>query len=507
MNAIEFMDSILRSRNAADRQALLGRLLFPLLGIPETARNEAFTTPISLPVHGDGPERLVVKVSYSIADWDLLRVVTRALNDRKLALNFSGFTDENGQSYDALLAMVEQRPVVVVYAATQAKLMVRIGGFERAAVIHDGSLPKLSEDTAAQGAATSTERNTRQRRRQTAAAHRAERGKARKALARLRQLATSVATAGPRVPLPATVIRVIGQIGGDVTQGKMQAVLNRDAPPRRDQNGLAMSGPRELGPLADHLRAGFGVHVLQTSHGLRQLGLTKKGADSTIDEKLAGGELGVAALMAIGRNHLVGWTGFNSEDELATYCRYKYPALTGRGFRVPLPDRQSRIDAEVGCIKRLSMAYSRAKTILRAFERARTESQTLARVDIDVAYGGAGSAFSARDLIEIAMAGDINPIALWPTHAEVSAEAYEVFRFIGRLQRGADALLARDHFDIVKQAMAHAPGERTLAEKVICGTLLDAYNREQLAAMLDLAISSKALVIRRRTREFAFKAE
>jgi hypothetical protein len=211
--------------------------------------------------------------------------------------------------------------------------------------------------------------------------------------------------------------------------------------------------------------------------------------------------------MAIGRDRLTTWTGYDSEDELANFCRFKCAALTSRGFLLPLPDRQSRIEAEISGIDRLSTAYSRAKAILRAFGRAQTESQTLARVNMDVAYRGVGSTFSARDLIEIAMVADINPIVLWPNHMEVSAGTFEVFRFIGRLQRGADALLARDHFDIVKQAAARTPSERTLAEKVISGTLFESYNRKQLAAALDLASSSAALVIRRRTREFALKAE
>lgn len=506
MNAAEFMDSVLRSRNTADCRALLGRLFFALLGIPEAARTKSFAAPISLPVHGEGADELVVEVAYSIADWDLLPLVARALKNGELALNLSGFTEENGQNYDAFLATIDQRPVAVVYAPTQAEFAVRLGGFARAAVIHDGSLPKLSEEAAAQGAMTRGEQNTRHRRRRTAVAGRAEQGKARKALARLRRLATSVATSPLRVPLPAVVIRVIGQIG-KVSEDKMQAVLNRDAPPRRDENGLAVSGPRELGPLADHLRAGFGVHVLQTNHGLRYLGLTKRGADIAIEEKLAGGELGVAALMAIGRDHLADWTGFDSEGELAEFCCYKYAALAGRGFPLPLPDRQSRVEAELGSIDRLSTAYSRAKTILRAFDRTRIESQSLARVNIDVAYRGAGSAFSARDLIEIAMAADINPLALWPNHTEVSAETYEVFRFIGRLQRGADAVLARGQFEIVTQAIARASAEQSFAEQIICGTLLDSYNRKQLAAALDVASSSEALVIRRRTREFAVKVE
>lgn len=506
MNAMEFLDTILRRRHPADRHALLGRLLFPLLRIPEIERAEALCVPIELPVHADSPERLVVKVAYSIADWDLLGMVARSLNNRELALNVGGFTDAIGQTCNALLALIDQRPVAAVYAPTPVELMVRVGGFERAAMIHDGILPKLSEDAAAQHAANSTERNTRQRRRQTAAADRAERGKARRALARVRQLATSVATATSQAPLPAIVIRLIGRIG-DVTQSTMQAVLSRDAVSRRDQNGLAISGPRELGPLADHLRAGFGVHVLQTNHGLRQLGLTKKGADIKIEEKLAGGELGVAALMAIGRDHLSTWTGFDSEDELVHFSRYKYAAMTSRGFPLPLPDGRSRIEAELGSIDRLSKAYSRAKTILRAFERTKNESQPLAQVNIDVAYRGVGSAFSAGDLIQIAMLADINPIALWSNHTGVSAQTSEVFRFIGRLQRGADAVLERDHFEMVKQAIARPPGEQSFAEQIICGTLLECFNREQLAAALELASLSEALVIRRRTREFALKVE
>jgi hypothetical protein len=415
-------------------------------------------------------------------------------------LEACGFDGGDGTIHDALVALLDQRPVAVVYAATDREIAARIGGFERAGVAHDGRLAKLSTDAAADGVVMPPVKDGRNRRRDTPAGNRARESRNRRARAVARQAKAEATTATTvTAPLPAIVVRAVGQIG-DLKSAPALAVLHRDPPPRRDDDGLLRSGRARLGPLSEHLKSGFGVHVLQTSHALRHLGLTKTGADHKIEEKLAGGELGVPALLAIGCTHLQNWTGFDSAEELANFSREKYRTLEKHGHALPTPDRQSRINAELDHIPLLSSAYTRAKTILRTFEQTRTASDARARVEIGAAFGGTGSDVSAADLISLAMVADINPIPLWPSHAEVSAESFEVLRFLGRIQRGSHAVLLREHFDLVRRALAR---QRTLAEEVISGVLSSFFELDEILGALGVAASGDALVITRRTREFA----
>jgi hypothetical protein len=397
--------------------------------------------------------------------------------------------------------LIHQRPVMAVWASGENTLGVRIGGFENSGVVHDGNLMELSRDAAS----TSIQKqpsllDRRNRRRKTPTAARAHEGKKRRAQARLRKASEDPALA---VPLPRIVIRMIGR-PEDAARDAVQAVLHRDTPPRLDEDGVSKSGPAQIGVLATCVKAALGVQVLQTAHALRGLGFTKRGADDKIGLELEGGEVNVSPLMKMGRAGLLDWTGFDSEDQLAQFSGAKYRILGNLGLPTPTHDRDSRARAELANIMPLSLTYARAKNILRAFDRARNSSQALAKVEIDAAYASIGANFSTRNLIEIAMTGDINPIPLWPSHGEVSPGTFEVLRFIGRLQRGTNAVLLPIHFGILRQALAMKPTERTVSEAVIAGILGGFFNGKVISKALDLVEAcGDALVIARRTRELA----
>jgi hypothetical protein len=58
----------------------------------------------------------------------------------------------------------------------------------------------------------------------------------------------------------------------------------------------------------------------------------------------------------------------------------------------------------------------------------------------------------------------------------------------------------REHFDLVRRALAR---QRTLAEEVISGVLSSFFELDEILGALGVAASGDALVITRRTREFA----
>jgi hypothetical protein len=104
----------------------------------------------------------------------------------------------------------------------------------------------------------------------------------------------------------------------------------------------------------------------------------------------------------------------------------------------------------------------------------------------------------------IAISADINPLALWPKHGDVRGDEFEVLRFIGRLQRSADAVLLRVHFGAVREALVAEPPVRTLAQQVIAGKLEGFFDLEQFNDGLDFVEAhGDALVIARGTKDFS----
>jgi hypothetical protein len=500
MTAIKLMNSILTAPDPKPRLALLGRLLYPLLGTEEQDKRERWSEQVLFPVSdGELEGVLTLQADFAIADWSLVPAVMKANVAGELDLWPCGLVDDTGD-HDALVVLVRERPVMTAYASGKNTLTVRVGGFDDSGVVHDGTLMALSRDAASTAVEKPPLPDRRDRRRNTPAATRARKGKKRRARARLQNASGEASLA---VPLPRIVIRAIGSFG-DAVRETVQPVLHRDRPPRLDENGLAKSGPAHIGVLADHVRAGLGVHVLQTSHALRNLGFTKRGADDKIAQELVGGELGVGPLMQFGRTALSEWTGFDSEDELALFASSKYTLVKKLGFSTPMPDRRSQAQAELANIQPLSLTYSRAKNVLRAFGRAGESSQNLAKVEIRAAYAGIGASFSTRNLIEIAMTADVNPIPLWPSHSEVSAGTFEVLRFIGRIQRGTNAVLLPVHFGVARQALARKSTERTVSETVIAETVCGFFDRKVFIEALDMVEDcGGALVVARRTRDLA----
>jgi hypothetical protein len=499
------MKSILASPDREPRTSLIGRLAFPLLAMNEASHVESFCHQISFPVSQE-TGALVIDAEFTVADWRLVPQIAKEIGNGRLRVEACGVVDDTGD-HDGIVALFNERPVMTVFASSENSLRVRIGGHENSAVVHDGVLPQLSRDAASMNAETETSTDTRDRRRNTNTAARSREAQTRKAKARAR-MTLSQARNLPLPPMPRFVVRLVGNIGAAAVSAAstLQAVLHRDRAPRLDDAGLALPGPAQIGVLADHIKIGLAVNVLQTFHALQGLGLTEKGADDKIEEQLrAGYWLGAAGfLRKIGRANFKEWTGAETEDEIAGFCQVKYDRLAQLGHQMPQSDRLSRIRAEVSAIKPLSRAYGRAVTILKAFETSITTSSGLARAEIRKAYERQEATFSRVDLIAIAISADVNPLALWPKRSDISGDEFELLRFIGRLQRGTHAVLLRTHFIVVRSLFATAVSQRTEVQQIIAEALSGFFTPKEFIAALDFVEArGDALVIARRTREFA----
>jgi hypothetical protein len=477
MAANKLMKSILTSPDLKPRVALLGRLILKLNAVDEASRREAWTDQILLPVSDE--EQLSIEVAFVVTDWNLVRRLAKELAKGQLRAEYCGIFDTG--DHDGLVALVDERPVLTVYASSETAMAVQIGGFDG---IAHYDLDRLSRDAASMNNQTETSSDPRDRRRNTPTATRARKARERKAKVRAR-MNTSASQVESPIPMPRFVIRLIGDVSTATatTTSMPVAVLYRDRAPRLDDDGLPLPGAAQIGALANRVKIALAVNALQTSHALQNLGLTKNGADDKIEHELkAGPPLGVGYLLGIGRTNLAEWTGFDNEDELKRVSKVKYDLLPYRNPHVPTHDQKSRIRAELAYIKPLSKAYGRAVTILETFAKAPTMSADLARVEIRRAYKHKETEVSPSDLI---------------------------LRFIGRVQRGANAVLFRAVFASVRQAIKTAENERSLSQKVLVGALEDYWDLQMFSDGLKFVESAAraALIIPRGTINFAFGDE
>lgn len=506
MTAVDLMNSILALPDLKPRLALLGRLVFPLTAIDEASRVEAWSDQILFPVSdGDGTQQLIVEAAFVVADWRLVPRLAKEVAKGQLRAEPCGIVDDAG-GHDGLVALLDERPILTVHASSETALAVQIGGFENSGVVHDGDLMQLSRDAASMNSQNEKSSDHRDRRRNTPTATRARQARERKAKVRARMNQSAAQIESP-IAMPRLVIRLIGDVSTATAAATStpQAVLYRDRTPRLDDDGLPLPGAVRISALADRLKTALAVNALQARHALENLGRTKSGADDEIEQELkAGPPLGVGYLLGIGRTNLAAWTGFDSEDELKRLSKVKYDLLPHRSPHMPMPDQKSRIRAELAYLKPLSKAYGRAVTILEAFAKSITMSSDLARIEIRRAYKHKETEVSPADLIAIAILADVNPLPLWPMHGEIEGDEFEVFRFIGRLQRGADAILLRAHFGIVRQAIKTEKGKRTLSQQVISGILEGFFDLGVFIAGLDFVeANGDALVIPRGTKNLA----
>jgi hypothetical protein len=499
------MKSIFASADLKSRAGIISQLIVPLLGLDEASRFVVSSRQILFSIFdAEGIREVVLEAEFIVTAWNLVSLIAGEIAYGRLRTELCGVVDESGH-HDGIVVLFDERTAMTVFTSTET-LRVRIGGFQDSATVHDGCLMQLSRDAASMNVKFERSRDNRDRSRSSTAAVRAREGRARKAKARVR-MTRSAAQSAALIAMPRIVIKLIGNISTTAISAAslLQGVLYRDSVPRLDNDGLPLPGAAQIGALAQRLKTGLGVNVLQASHALQSLGLTKRGADDRIEQELkAGLGLGVGYLLGIGRTNLAEWTGADSEEEVKRFSQVKYDHLQRRGHHMPMPDRASRIRAEVSSIKTLSMAYGRAATILKAFQKVITMSSDLACIEIRKAYEQREAAFSPGDLIAIAISADVNPLTLWPKHCEVRAAEFEVLRFIGRVQRGANAVLLRAHFGAVRNALAAARGECTLAQAVIAGTLVGLFDRIEIIDGLNFVDAhGDALMITRGTRSFA----
>lgn len=481
-----------------DRRIFCSRVVMGASAIVVPARSPTILSSISIPFEKHETD---VAIELAVSDWSLVKMAAKSVIGNTFSVFPCLFTDTSGE-HDAIVGLIAGRPALVAYG-TSDHITVHFGGFDDAAVIHDGQLASLSEEVEKQKDPIVVSQTIR-RQRDSVNAGRARKGKVRKATAILRQRTPALLNSA-RVPLPKIVISVRALLGNIVKATGLVPIFRADKARRVDHLGLPASGPAPVDPLLTHMREGLAVAVLQTFHALRHLSLNDDGAKLEISKKIVGCGSSVEALIAIGRKCLPMWTGFDSERELDRFSETKYTALANAAFPVPSADRKSRRASELKMLETLVEAIIRAGGVTRTFDKTTKLSAAHAGIEITNAYDRR-TPLKASQLIMIATVLDINPSSIIK-NSEITPGGYEVCRFIGRLQRGADAFAFREHLSVIEDALTCTADLRSVAQWYIKGALEQFYPCDQILLAIARVGNGEVLHASRRDRRLGRVSE
>jgi hypothetical protein len=429
-----------------------------------------------------------------VDDWSTIEAIAKA-SLRKAVSNVTCCVSGAEREHDAIMFLVDGRPAAIIHGAID-RIVANVGGFDKTAIIHDGELDDLSKQVAAQKEVEVVPSESR-RKRMTPAAKRKAGSNLRKAAALLRQSRVdSPNWAG--LPLPRIVVKFRGLLGSINDRKKLIPIFRRDATRRVDEFGLRKSGPAPTDALLQQVKIGCGVAVLQTYHALVHLSLTSEGAKDRINQEVSEAGQNVETLLSTGRNYLAVWTGFDSEDELKRYSASKFAIFATAGVAGPRADRASRTAAELGNLRVLSRAVRKTSAIIQAFDRSSGVSARLAEIEIGLAYDVAGPLTTA-ELIAIAISLDINP-KLIAKESEVSVGDFELFRFLGSLQRGADAFLRSEHLALLEDAIVADMSQKSFAQSMACELIKPFYPPSEILDAIKRVGGNCVLYATRRDR-------
>lgn len=122
-------------------------------------------------------------------------------------------------------------------------------------------------------------------------------------------------------------------------------------------------------------------------------------------------------------------------QHFGTLTTLLYVQLQASGMSLPNDQAQTRLDA----LGLLSTAFSRAQSVIKAVDDAaklRRETGAWERLEAEFASDARAAAITRLDMVRIAALADVNPVALWPQHAQFMAPVLEIARFGAGLVKG-----------------------------------------------------------------------
>jgi hypothetical protein len=119
---------------------LMRRVTQALLAQVGDERPAVFECAAELAIAGVFPLHLF-QLRFTIGDWAMVSVVGSAALRQSLRIEAFTLREEDGLDTYGLLGLHDNNPVIAITAApTIEKVIVRIGGFDRSIVVHDGVL-------------------------------------------------------------------------------------------------------------------------------------------------------------------------------------------------------------------------------------------------------------------------------------------------------------------------------------------------------------------------------
>lgn len=200
------------------------------------------------------------------------------------------------------------------------------------------------------------------------------------------------------------------------------------------QGSKETSGPYPRRKIVEVLRNGLGVQTILADYKLRALARDRDEASDYLEDALPDT---VAHHREAGITHLAAWTEFDNVGQVRTWANAKFlaPPKNNKDLRA----REAAV--ELSAVRLLVQALEHVEHVALAYYQAERAAPEEAASIIGSAYKESPYAnLTADDLFAIAVFGDLNPVPFWGL-SEEHLISFEIARFIGRIQAGAQAVL------------------------------------------------------------------
>jgi hypothetical protein len=175
--------------------------------------------------------------------------------------------------------------------------------------------------------------------------------------------------------------------------------------------------------------------------------------DATIVIEGAAGQ-SLKRLRKLAKKQLSILTGFDNDHQLIAWASnptslFRIPIFINGGKPATLQE------ASIEVVELLQNTFARTRSVSNAIQTTQLSPSNEVGAALTKAFE-AGARFSALDCYRVALFADINPAPLWRSHAHYD-RLFELGRFIGRIDRGAKALLPSYHQEAMARALAGVP--------------------------------------------------
>lgn len=398
-------------RRESDSRALISEPLKPLLTNPDLLRKGTHIDSWRILHSGPRADLNVtqVTVKYVINDPKIVTTVSRRADASELTFGPVQLMTGSGTLCEGVCALFNERPQIAILAVGDHALEMQIGGFEQSIVVHPGTLMGLSRQVVERG----------DWRRVPKTKLRAEGG-----------------------PLPAVVIRTPPTARTGSANTMAPPILHPHRSTKHDTGPDVRSGVLRI------VNRQLAIYAI-VAHRLLQAKGTNRANATMVVEKAAGRSL--TPLEKTARGVLAAQTAFDDNNALAHWA-----GNPTHQFRIPLfpwgKKKPTLEDASVKAVELLQITLAKSERVLGAVHATQLSGDSAAAEAREAAFAW-GPHLSLSDCYRIAMFADINPAPLWPVHSP-HAQVFELGRFIGRVDRGAKAILIANHVEMLEWVLA-----------------------------------------------------